>query len=215
MSEITRTERTRVKRLHERGSYERETIHQIIDEALIAHVGFEHQGAPAMIPTAHWRTGETIYIHGSSKNRMILALRKGAPCCLCVTLLDGLVLARSTFHHSMNYRSVILYGKFEAVTERDHKMASLEAFTEKLAPGRWLEARGPNEQEMKATTVLSMPIAEASAKIRTGPPSDDEPDYALPIWAGVVPLRLAAGEPVPDPKMPAGRDVPDHAFHLK
>ena len=214
MTQITKTERTRVKRLPSRGSYDRETIEQILDEALIAHVGFEHDGAPAMIPTAHWRMDERIYIHGSSKNRTLLALKDGAQCCLCVTLLDGLVLARSTFHHSMNYRSVVIYGQAEEVTDPDRKIAALEAFSERLAPGRWAEVRGPTRQELKATTVLSLPITEASAKIRSGPPIDDEPDYALPVWAGVVPLRLAAGEPVPDPRLPSNIAIPDHARHL-
>ena len=215
MTEITKTERTRVKRAPDRGAYDRETIEQILDEALIAHVGFEHKGAPAMIPTAHWRMGERVYIHGSSKNRMLLALKRGAPCCLCVTLLDGLVLARSTFHHSMNYRSVIIYGQAEEVTDGDLKMAALEAFSERLAPGRWAEVRGPNRQEFKATMVLSLPITEASAKVRAGPPIDDEPDYALPVWAGVVPIRLTAGEPVPDPKLPGETAIPGHARHLE
>ena len=214
MTQIRKTERTRVKRLTSRGSYDRETIEQILDEALIAHVGFEHDGAPAMIPTAHWRMDERIYIHGSSKNRTLLALKDSAQCCLCVTLLDGLVLARSTFHHSMNYRSVVIYGQAEEVTDPDRKIAALEAFSERLAPGRWSEVRGPTRQELKATIVLSLPIAETSAKIRSGPPIDDEPDYALPVWAGVVPLRLAAGEPVPDPRLPGDIAIPDHARHL-
>ncbi len=214
MTEITKTERTRVKRAPDRGSYERQTIEQILDQALIAHVGFEHKGAPAMIPTAHWRMGERVYIHGSSKSRMLLALKRGAPCCLCVTLLDGLVLARSAFHHSMNYRSVVIYGQAEEVTDGDLKMAALEAFSERLAPGRWAEVRGPNRQEFKATMVLSLPITEASAKVRAGPPIDDEPDYALPVWAGVIPIRLTAGEPVPDPKLPGETAIPGHARHL-
>ncbi len=215
MTEITKTERTRVKRLPGRGAYDRDTIEQILDEALIAHVGFEHEGAPAMIPTAHWRMGERVYIHGSSKNRMLLSLKDGVSCCLCVTLLDGLVLARSTFHHSMNYRSVIIYGQAEEVTDPDHKLAALEAFSERLAPGRWAEVRGPNRQELKATRVLSLPITEASAKVRSGPPIDDEPDYALPVWAGVVPIRLTVGEPVPDPRLPGEIAIPGHARHLE
>ena len=214
MTAIKQTDRTRVKRVPERGQYDRATINAILDEALIAHVAFEHDGAPAIIPTAFWRHGDDVLIHGSSKSRMLLALRDGAPCCICVTLLDGLVLARSAFHHSMNYRSVVIYGAMHAVTDPDQKLAALEGFTERIAPGRWPEIRGPNAQEFKATMVLSMPIDEASAKVRVGPPKDDEPDYELPVWAGVVPIRLVAGEPEIDPAMKHAAEVPEHASHF-
>jgi len=214
MTEIKKTDRTRVKRLPDRGRYDRATIDAILDEALIAHVGFEFDGAPAVVPTACWRGGDRLYIHGSSKSRMLMALRDGARACVCVTLMDGLVLARSAFHHSINYRSVVLYGSAVEITDPDEKIAALKDFTEKVAPGRWDEIRGPDPQEFKATMVLAIPIAEVSAKMRSGPPIDDEPDYALPVWAGVVPLAQSMGEPEPDPKLPPGTPVPDHARHL-
>ena len=214
MNDRAPTERTRVRRLHERGAYDRETINAIIDEALICHVAFDYDGEPSIIPTACWREGDHVYIHGSSKSRMLTALRDGAPCSIAVTHLDGLVLARSAFHHSMNFRSVVLYGHAQEVTDPDRKMLSLERFVEKIAPGRWDEIRGPDPQEFKATLVLSMPIDEASAKIRTGPPVDDEPDMALPVWAGVVPLEMVGRAPIGDPQQPADRPVPDHANRL-
>ena len=215
MSDIKKTERTRVKRLPARGHYDAETINAILDTALIAHVGFQLEGAPAVIPTACWREGKTLYIHGSSKNGMMRALQNGEPACVCVTHLDGLVLARSAFHHSMNYRSVVIFGAMHEVTDQTDKMERLRIFTDRIAPGRWSDIKVPTKQELKATMVLGIPIAEASAKIRSGPPVDDEPDYALPVWAGVVPVGLVAGEPEPDPKLPAGTPIPDHARHFK
>lgn len=214
MAAIKRTERTRVKRVPDRGKYDRAVIDAILDEALIAHVAFDHDGAPAIIPTGFWRNGNELLIHGSSKSRMLLALRDGAPCCVCVTLLDGLVLARSAFHHSINYRSVVVYGAMHEISDAEPKLEALKAFTDRVAPGRWPEIRPPNAQEFKATTVLSMPINEASAKVRVGPPADDEPDYALPVWAGVVPIRLTASEPETDPAMKHHADVPEHARHF-
>ena len=214
MTAIKRTERTRVKRIPDRGKYDKAVIDAILDEALIAHVAFEHDGAPAIIPTGFWRNGNELLIHGSSKSRMLLALRDGAPCCVCVTLLDGLVLARSAFHHSMNYRSVVVYGAMHEISDAEPKLEALKAFTDRIAPGRWSEIRPPNPQEFKATTVLSMPIDEASAKVRVGPPADDEPDYALPVWAGVVPISLTASEPETDPAMKQHADVPEHARHF-
>jgi nitroimidazol reductase NimA-like FMN-containing flavoprotein (pyridoxamine 5'-phosphate oxidase superfamily) len=214
MKPIKKTARSRVKRRPKRGVYDRETINAILDEALIAHVGFDLDGAPAVIPTAIWRAGDRLHIHGSAKSAMLLALKDGAEACICATLLDGLVLARSAFHHSMNYRSVVLYGRATEVTDAQEKAAALRGFTEKLAPGRWDEIRGPNRQELKATIVLAFPIEEASAKIRVGPPIDDEADHELPVWAGVVPVHLAFGAPVSDPAMRAATPVPRHARHL-
>ena len=199
------SDRTRLRRLPERGAHDRPTIDAILDEALIGHVAFTYEGAPAVIPTAVWRMGDRVYFHGSAASRMLRGLRAdsqgGAACCVCVTLLDGLVLARSAFHHSMNYRSVVVCGSAVDVTGPAEKLAALEVFTEKVQPGRWAEVRLPTEQELKATTVLSLSLAEASAKVRTGPPVDDEADYAHDVWAGVVPLALRRGELGEDPRM--------------
>jgi uncharacterized protein len=190
--------RTRLRRLPKRGAHDRETIDAILDEALISHIGFVHDGRPAVIPTLHARLGDEVLIHGSAASRMLRALAGGIDLCLTATLIDGLVLARSAFHHSVNYRSVVLYGFARLVTEPDEKEAALEAFTERLLPGRWADVRWPTRKELKATTVLTLPIEEGSAKVRSGPPIDDEPDYALDVWAGVVPLTLTRGEPVQD-----------------
>ena len=213
MTELKRTERTRVKRIPDRGRHDRETVNAILDEALIAHVAFMKDGEPAVLPTAHWRMGDTLYIHGHSKNAMLHAA-KDEPISVCVTLLDGLVLARSGFHHSINYRSVVIFGTAQVVTDPDEKTEALKVFTDKIAPGRWDEIRGPNTQELKATMVLSIPIEEASAKIRTGPPVDDEEDYALPVWAGVVPISQVAGQAEPDERMAAGTPEPDYLDHF-
>ncbi len=193
-----KTPRTKLRRLPKRGAHDRATIDAILDEALISHVGFVHDGRPAVIPTLHARIGDEVVIHGSAASRMLRALATGIDVCLTATLIDGLVLARSAFHHSVNYRSVVLYGQAHLLTEPDEKEQALEAFTERLLPGRWADVRWPTRKELKATTVLKLPIAEGSAKVRTGPPIDDEPDYALDVWAGVVPLSLVKGEPVPD-----------------
>jgi nitroimidazol reductase NimA-like FMN-containing flavoprotein (pyridoxamine 5'-phosphate oxidase superfamily) len=192
------TERTTIRRLPKRGHYDRATIEAILDEALLCHIGFVADGQPVVIPTIHARIGDTLYVHGSAASRMLRTLRDGVPACVTVTILDGLVLARSTFHHSMNYRSVVVFGTAREVTDREEKLRALEAIVEHVVPGRTREARAPNEKELVATMVLAMPIAEASAKIRTGPPLDDEEDYALPVWAGVIPMRLVTGEPIPD-----------------
>jgi len=213
MSELKTTERTRVKRLPDRGRHDRETVNAILDAALIAHVAYEKDGEPAVMPTAHWRTGDTLYIHGHSKNAMLHAARD-KPISVCVTLLDGLVLARSGFHHSINYRSVVIYGTARDITNPVEKMAALEVFTDKIAPGRWDDIRAPNSQELKATMVLAIPIEEASAKIRTGPPVDDEEDYALAVWAGVVPIDLVAGAAVPDKRLPDGAPLPSYIDHF-
>jgi nitroimidazol reductase NimA-like FMN-containing flavoprotein (pyridoxamine 5'-phosphate oxidase superfamily) len=213
MAELKTTERTRVKRIPDRGRHDLETVNAILDQALIAHVGYEKDGEPAVLPTAHWRQGDTLYVHGHSKNAMLHAA-KDKRICVCVTLLDGLVMARSGFHHSINYRSVVIYGTAHEITDPAQKTAALKAFTDKIAPGRWEEIREPTGQELKATMVLAIPIDEASAKVRTGPPVDDEEDYALPVWAGVVPITTATGSPVPDDRLPAGTPLPDYIDHF-
>jgi nitroimidazol reductase NimA-like FMN-containing flavoprotein (pyridoxamine 5'-phosphate oxidase superfamily) len=197
MTVIATTDRTRVRRLPKRASYDRETIHAILDEALVCHVGFVIEGAPVVIPTIHWREGNTLYIHGSAASRMLRTLRDGVEACVTVTLIDGLVLARSAFHHSMNYRSVVVFGTAREVNGEE-KERSLQRLVEHIHPGRSAEVRPPNEIELKQTLVLALPLEEASAKLRAGGPVDDEEDYALPVWAGVVPLTLTRGEPIAD-----------------
>lgn len=201
--------RSRVKRVPDRGHYDRDTVHAVLDAGHVCHVAFCQDDQPVVIPTAYWREGDYLYIHGSTKSRMAMALAKGTPACIAVTLLDGLVLARSAFHHSMNYRSVVAFGRFEQVPD-DHKMAALEAFTERLAPGRWADIRGPNKQEFKATMVLRLPLNEASAKIRRGPPKDDAEDMTLPAWAGVLPFKTGFAAPEPDPQLAAGTSLPGY-----
>jgi nitroimidazol reductase NimA-like FMN-containing flavoprotein (pyridoxamine 5'-phosphate oxidase superfamily) len=202
------SERTRVRRAPARARYERATIDAILDEALIAHLGFAVDGQPYVIPTLQARVGDTVYVHGSAASRAIRTLGAGAPACLTVTLVDGLVLARSAFHHSMNYRSVVVLGEARSVREPDEVLIALEAFAERVAAGRWREVRPPNRQELKGTRVLAMTLDEASAKVRSGPPVDDEEDYALDVWAGVIPLTLVAGTPVDDPRLTAGIAAP-------
>ncbi|HEY3055089.1 MAG TPA: pyridoxamine 5'-phosphate oxidase family protein [Thermoanaerobaculia bacterium] len=209
------TERTTVKRLAKRGNYDPETIHAILDEALICHVGFVVDGAPVIIPTIHTRIDDTLYFHGSAASRMLRSLREGIDACVCVTLLDGLVLARSAFHHSMNYRSVVVFGKAMEVVDREEKMRVLTALVEHVVAGRSVDARRPNEVELKQTLILALPIEEASAKIRTGPPLDDEDDYALPIWAGVLPMRLTPQEPIADERLEQGIAVPDYVLRYE
>ena len=200
MSDIVleQSDKTRVRRLPERGRYDRDTIYAILDEALICHVGFVVEGHPVVIPTIHTRVGDDLYFHGAPAAGMLRNLRQGADACVNVTLLDGLVLARSAFHHSMNYRSVVVFGKAEEVADREEKLRVLAALVEHVCRGRSADARGPNEKELKQTIVLRVPISEASAKVRTGPPGDEPEDYAMPIWAGVLPLTLTPGAPVPD-----------------
>ena len=186
----------------ERGHYDRETIYGILDQAFLCHVGFVVDGQPYVIPTGYGRSGDTLYIHGSAASRMLRNLSAGIPVCVTVTLLDGLVAARSLFHSSMNYRSVVILGTAKLVTGQDEKLRALRAVSEQIFPGRWADARQPNEQELKGTSVLAVPLAEASAKIRTGPPKDEKEDYALPIWAGVLPLHVGTGTPEPDAALP-------------
>src|SRR6266511_2377218 len=195
---LEQTDRTRIHRLPERGNYDRPTIDAILDEALICHVGFVVEGRPVVIPTIHARVGDHLYFHGSPAAGMLRTLRGGVDACVTVTLLDGLVLARSAFHHSMNYRSVVVFGKAREVAERAEKLRALERLVEHIAPGRSAEVRGPSESELRQTLVLALPLHEASAKIRTGPPIDDVDDYKLPVWAGVVPLRMVRGEAIVD-----------------
>jgi nitroimidazol reductase NimA-like FMN-containing flavoprotein (pyridoxamine 5'-phosphate oxidase superfamily) len=200
--------RTKVKRLPARAAYDRPTIDAILDAALVAHLGFALDGQPYVIPTLHARVGDTVYFHGSAASRTILALTAGARACLTVTLLDGLVLARAALHHSVNYRSVVVLGTPRPIEGPPEREAALHAFTERLLPGRWAEARPPTPRELKAVRVLALDLDEASAKLRTGPPLDDEQDYALDVWAGVIPLRTVAGEPEPDPRLAAGIPPP-------
>ena len=195
------TSRSKIRRLPKRGSQERELIYSILDEALVAHVGFVNDNQPFVIPMAYGREGDRLYIHGSSVSRLTKTLKQGVDICFTVTLLDALVVARSLFHHSMNYRSVVLFGKAKLVESEAEKMSALKAFTEHAIPGRWNQARIPNSQELQATTVLAFNIEEGSAKVRTGPPSDDVEDYALPIWAGELPLLMRVGNPIRDPKL--------------
>lgn len=209
------TERTTIKRLPKRAAYDRDTVYAILDEGFVCHVGFAVEGTPYVIPTGYGRDGDLLYVHGSAASRMLRTLEQSIPVCVTVTLLDGLVLARSAFHHSMNYRSVVVFGVASVVREDEEKLKALLAFSEQVIPGRWDEVRQPDESELKATLVLKLPLAEASAKVRTGPPIDDEPDYALPVWAGELPLHLQAGAPVPDPRLPEGIDPPDYALRYK
>ena len=210
MTEFASTERTQVRRLPKRAVYDREAIYRILDEGLVCHVGFVADGRPAVIPTGYGRDGDTLYVHGSVASRMLRDLAKGVEVCVTVTLLDGLVLARSAFHHSMNYRSVMIFGTAAAVEDQTTKCEALRAFTEHIAPGRWREVRPPTESELKATTVLAIPLKEVSAKVRTGPPLDDEDDYSLPVWAGVLPLDLRPEQPVADSRLSASIELPDY-----
>jgi nitroimidazol reductase NimA-like FMN-containing flavoprotein (pyridoxamine 5'-phosphate oxidase superfamily) len=209
-----KTARTKLRRVPKRGFHDRETIDAILDEALVCHLGLVHDGRPAVIPTLHARVGDEVFIHGSAASRMIRALAGGFQACLTVTLVDGLVLARSAFHHSINYRSVVLYGTARPVTEPEDKERALEAFTEKLVPGRWAEVRWPTRKELKGTAALALPIVEGSAKVRTGPPIDEDEDYALDAWAGVVPIRTEMLAPVPDPQLRDGIETPEHVRAL-
>lgn len=204
------TDRTKVNRLPQRGSYEQETVYKILDEGLVCHVGFVVDGQPFVIPTGYARQGDRLLIHGAAASRMLKSLREGIKVCVTVTLLDGLVLARSAFHHSMNYRSVVVFGVATVLEDADEKMAALTAFTEHIIPGRWDQVRIPNEKELAATMVLAIDLSEASAKVRTGPPKDDPEDYALPVWAGELPLRQVAAEPIADEALPAGISVPSY-----
>ncbi len=201
MDSYSPTDRTKVGRLPKRGVYDKAQVHAILDEGFLCHVGFAAEGQTYVIPTGYVRVGEKIYLHGSAASRMLRQLDQGVDVCVTVTLVDGLVLARSVFHHSMNYRSVVMLGTARLVTDIDEKLAALRGFTNHIVPGRWEEARQPTEQELKATSVLVLPLEEVSAKVRTGPPIDDDGDYSLPVWAGVVPVRMKAEEAIPDSRI--------------
>jgi len=197
---------TRLKRAADRGHYDRATVHAILDEALLCHLGFSLNGQPVVLPTIHARIDDVVYVHGSSANRMLRSIRDGdgVDACVAVTLVDGLVLARSAFHHSMNFRSAVVFGRATEVTDPDEKNTALERLVEHVAPGRAADVRAPNEKELLRTLVLRVPIDQASAKIRSGPPNDEDEDYALDVWAGVLPLSTHVGPPVADPRLRAG-----------
>jgi uncharacterized protein len=202
------TPRTRVVRESDRGVYDRDTVNRILDEAFLCHVGFVADGQPFVIPTSYGRNGNVLYIHGSAASRMLRNLNQGIPVCITITLLDGLVLARSVFNHSMNYRSVVILGTATLVADPDEKLKALRALSEHIIPSRWDDSRQPNEKELKATSVLRVPIEEFSAKVRVGPPVDDEPDYAFPTWAGVIPLNTTTGAPIRDER--CQRELPEY-----
>ena len=204
------TQRTRVVREPDRGVYDRETAYRILDEAFLCHVGFVVDGQPFVIPTSFGRKDAILYIHGSAASRMLRQMKQGVPVCITVTLLDGLVLARSVFNHSMNYRSVVILGKATLVDNPEEKLAALRVLSEHILPGRWDDARRPNERELKATSVLRVPIEEFSSKVRSGPPIDDEEDYSFPTWAGVIPLEMTVGTTINDPRLDHGRTVPEY-----
>ncbi|MGB7436096.1 MAG: pyridoxamine 5'-phosphate oxidase family protein [Candidatus Acidiferrum sp.] len=209
------SERTRVVREAHRAVYDREVIYRILDEAFVCHIGFAVEGQPFVIPTMFARVGDHLYIHGSAASRMLRSLTAGTPLCVTVTLLDGLVLARSVFNHSMNYRSVVALGHATLIDDPAEKLRALQAFTEKLIPGRWQDARQPSEKELKATNVLKLPLTEVSGKVRTGAVEDDPDDYALPVWAGIVPLRLAADAPVRGQRCDPAIPTPQYASSFK
>ena len=210
MDKLSETARTTLKRLPQRGNYDRGLINQILDEGFICHVGFAVAGQPFVIPTGYARVQDQLIIDGSQASRMLRTLGEGIDVCVTVTLVDGLVLARSAFHHSMNYRSVVIFGRATEVSEREAKLDALLALSEHMVPGRWADVREPNDSELKQTTVLSLPLTEASAKVRTGPPLDDEEDYDLPVWAGVIPLMVESGGPIADPRLPVNTTAPGY-----
>ena len=206
-----KTERSRLRRLHERGHYDRESVYAILDATPLCHLGTVQDGAPVVTPTLQWREGDRVYWHGSNASRALRA-SVGAEVCLTVSMLDGLVLARSGFHHSANFRSVTIFGRAEKLEDPQQKAEKLRVFLDGLYPGRWDTLRPATDQEIKATAVLSMPIDEASAKVRTGGPVDDEPDYALKVWGGVLPIRQVVGEPIPCPRNPDGLAIPSTRY---
>jgi hypothetical protein len=209
---FTSTARSKVRRLPKLGSYDRDLIYTILDEGLICYVGFAVEGQSYVIPTAYARVGDQLYIHGSPISRMMRSIGKGIQVCITVTLLDGLVLARSAFHHSMNYRSVMVFGTATVISDLQLKIDALQAFSEHIVPGRWAEVRQPNSTELEATVVLAIPLVEVSAKVSTGHPTDEQEDYSLPIWAGEIPLRLIAGSPINDSNLLQGNEPPAYAL---
>jgi uncharacterized protein len=210
MENFTPTERTQVRRLPKRALYDRAAVYRILDEGLLCHVGFVADGKPVVIPTGYGRKDDTLYVHGSAASRMLKTLGKGADVCITVTLLDGLVLARAAFHHSMNYRSVVIFGTATVLDDPADKREALKVFTEHVARGRWQDVRQPTEKELQATTVLAVPLEEVSAKVRTGGPIDDEEDYTLPVWAGVLPIHFTPQQPLPDERLPKETAVPEY-----
>lgn len=213
MTSFPQTQRTTVRRLPKRGVYDRQIVYGILDEGFVCHVGFAVEGQPFVIPTGYARVDDQLFIHGSQVSRMLRTLSAGIDVCVAVTLVDGLVLARSAFHHSINYRSVVVFGNATLVDDRATKLAALFAFSEHVIRGRWNDVRAPTEQELRATTVLSLPLAEASAKVRSGPPIDDDEDYALDVWAGVLPLTISAGAPINDPRLPEDINPPAYTLN--
>ena len=209
----TPTPRTRLVREADRAVYDRRAVYRILDEGFLCHVGFVADGQPFVIPTSYGRNEDTLYVHGSAASRMLRNLKESIPVCITVTLLDGLVLARSIFNHSMNYRSVVVLGKATLVDDAAEKLGALRQISEHILPGRWADVRQPNERELKVTSVLRLPIEEFSAKVRQGPPIDDEEDYSFPTWAGVVPLTMMAGEPIGDPRLMRSQAAPEYARH--
>jgi len=209
------SDRTRVVREANRAVYDRDAIYRILDEGLVCHIGFADEGQPFVIPTMYARIGNNLYVHGSAASRMLRGLSTGLPVCITVTLTDGLILARSVFNHSMNYRSVVALGQATLIDDPAEKLGALQAFTEKLIPGRWNDARQPNERELKATSILKLPLTEVSAKVRTGDVEDDAEDYALPVWAGVIPLRLVADAPLRDNRCDPAIPTPAYASNFK
>ena len=207
------TTRTRVVREPHRGVYDREQVYRILDEAFLCHVGFAVDGQPFVIPTSYGRQDSNLYIHGSAASRMLRQMKDGLPVCVTVTLLDGLVLARSVFNHSMNYRSVVILGKATLVDDPKEKLDGLRALSDHILPGRWDDSRQPNEQELKATSLLRIPIEEFSAKVRIGPPIDDAEDMNFPTWAGVLPLEMKPGQPIPDADLSPSQPVPEYVNH--
>jgi nitroimidazol reductase NimA-like FMN-containing flavoprotein (pyridoxamine 5'-phosphate oxidase superfamily) len=212
---VAPTERTRVIREPQRAVYDRAVINAILDEAFVCHVGFSGEGQTYVIPTMFARAGDSIYFHGSAASRMLRNLSNGLSVCVTVTLTDGLVLARSVFNHSMNYRSVVALGTARLIDDSAEKLTALHAFTEKILPGRWNDARQPNEKELKATSILRLPLTEVSAKVRTGPVEDDADDYALKVWAGIVPLRLVADTPIRDERCDPSLSIPAYAANFR
>lgn len=202
--------RTSIRRLPKRGVAGREVIDAILDEALVSHLGICHEGRPHVVPTLHARIGDDVYVHGSAASKTLRAMGSGIEACLTTTLIDGMVLARCAFRHSVNYRSVMLFGTARLITGPEEKRRALRAFTEQMVPGRWEDVRGPNPQELKATVILALPIEETSTKVRVGPPADADEDYALPVWAGVIPLRLVRGPEIDDPQLRDGIAAPEY-----
>lgn len=215
MVELSTTDRTRVRRAPQRAAHDPDALYGVLDEGLICHVGFVHDGAPVVIPTSYGRDGDVLYLHGSTGSRMMRHLATGAPVCVTVTLLDGLVLARSVMHHSMNYRSAVVFGSARPVTDADERWHAFEVIVDHLVPGRWTDARQPNRREVAATAIVAVELTEASVKLRTGPPIDDEIDLDAGTWAGVLPVTTAVGAPLADGHTPAGIDAPAYAVDYR